>query len=638
MKSLFVRVLLFFLLTAAFLGPASAQVLLVGGDAQPFTCNHSDIQSAIDAADPDEVAEIRIANNQSYSNQSLVINDRSITLRGGYGSCVEAANQIIDLDQRTVLDGGAQGRVIDITAPPGAGREVRLENLLLREGAADQGAGMRVRGERGSVTVTLRNVRVRNSEATAFGGGVAVVMDGDPALNDVPLLVFGVSGPGTGKLDWNVRLESNRSATESGSLGGGLACRGNASAFNTAPVVIVDRGLFLGNGAGSSNNTTGGGGGIALQQCSALLALGSPGGEAGIFDNDARLQGSGGILLAGGSELMIHGDRIDGRGTPGRAAVIGENINGGLFAVDSRVLASGLVLVDNVAGTSASVALRLRSSQFELLPGTAPATDCLAAQAGRVYPACNLISGTRGTLQSTRASALSLDSSAGSPTLALLSSVVIRDNGPIGGGSSTPSVADLEGDVSLMLRHALILDNTNGSSLFRRSGSGQAKLDIAWSTIAANQIANLSNAAVIQNAGSAGNVLETDIAGSVIWQPERVLFSGDPGNSSIRCMIGNQPASELPVDTTAFYDNIDPEFANLASGDLRPGPSSPLIDYCDGQAIQGDLEGDINGVIRGISYDMPITPAPNRVPGGRFDLGAFEREQERLFQDRFQTP
>lgn len=640
MKSLSIQILLISSLAMAVSGQASGQVLYVGGDTQPFTCTHSDLQSAIDAADPNQTTVIRIANNQSYTEQSLVINDRSITLRGGYGSCVEAVTQEPDLDQRTVIDGSGLGRVLSISAPPGAGREVRLENLEIREGVADQGAGLRIQGERGSVTTTLRNVRIRNNSATGIGGGVAVLMNNSPALNDIPMLVFEVSGPGSGNLDWNVRVNDNTAASGTSGLGGGgLACRGNSSAFNTAPVIIVDRGLFEGNGAGNPD-TSAGGGGIALQQCSALLALGAPGGQAGIFNNDAQVQGSGGIILSSGSELVIHGDRIDGRGTAGQAAVIGNNINGGMYIFNSRVFASGLALVDNKPGALSSVALRIRSSLFQLLPGSAPASDCLTAPAGLAYPACNLIADNRGGPQASTTSAMSLDATGGGPATAFLSNVIIRNNGSIGGGSSVASVARIGGDTQLFLRHALVLENSNGSSLFRHAGtgSGQANLDIAWSTIAGNQISALSNAAVVQAPSDPGDAIQANIAGSVIWQPDRALFAGNIVDSSVRCMIGNQPSADLPIDSLSFYDNINPEFVDLAAGDFRPGPSSPLIDYCDGQDIQGDLESDIEGIIRGINYDLPITPAPNRVPGGRFDLGAFEAEQQRLFRDRFESP
>jgi predicted outer membrane repeat protein len=184
------------------------------------------IADAVAAAADGDTVEIACG---AWSEHGLVIT-RGVTLRGATANpaCV-------------VIDGGGQGRVLDVA---GASGPVVLENLTISgglvEGAFFDAAGGAVRVE--NAALTINDCAIRGNTAV-IGGGVAVRQ-------------------GTLKVHGTV-FEANAASDETWAAGGGIWCRESDG--------YVRESAFLGNTAFSANPD-------------------NPGDAGGLFMNGSRLQ------------------------------------------------------------------------------------------------------------------------------------------------------------------------------------------------------------------------------------------------------------------------------------------------------------------------------------------------------------
>jgi hypothetical protein len=96
--------------------------------------------------------------------ESLTLNVYT-TIYGGFLGFETSTSQRLPGAFPTVISAGHQGRVIGM---PDAAR-VTLDDLTIRDGKADRGGGIKCPT---NSTVTIRNCRVENCEATDYGGGV----------------------------------------------------------------------------------------------------------------------------------------------------------------------------------------------------------------------------------------------------------------------------------------------------------------------------------------------------------------------------------------------------------------------------------------------------------------------------------
>ena len=262
-------------LTAAATGAGAAVLEVSPSGAVPYTS----IQAAIDAAVPgvDSVSVLC-----GTYEENLVMRD-GVSVSGHWAECV-------------VVDGGGNGPVVAFV---GVGPDTVLENVTLRNGLADFGAGIYIED---SAPQVRRNKIVDNS-TTAFGSGGGLFVFGDYFSAET-----GAAGPII-----TANLIAGNLADQTG---GGIA-------LYVAAGVIMENNLVVQNHAGV------GGGGIDVQSSSAVVLSHNT-----IADNctDEALScdsGGGGIRVA------------DSAGLEARNTLIAFNEasfgGGGVDAADSTV-------------------------------------------------------------------------------------------------------------------------------------------------------------------------------------------------------------------------------------------------------------------------------------------------------------
>ena len=264
MRAVPIRLLTAFVLAAA-ASPAAALTYLVGAGAVPSQCDFNSLQAAIDAAAANPGEDfIRVASDQAYTQQALVIGQQDLTITGGYANCAAALPPDALPTGSTVLDGGggAAAPVIRIT---GSGVRV-LASLQIRNGddvqANGSGCGGGVRFT-GTGELQIRNTGISQNEAND-GGGVCFNATAAPAF-----LTLGA----------DTVINNNRAVTGSG---GGVAVGGAARLF-----ALADRTLI------SFNDAAGDGGGVFVR-FPARSDIASPGfGSLGVLYANTAGRGAG---------------------------------------------------------------------------------------------------------------------------------------------------------------------------------------------------------------------------------------------------------------------------------------------------------------------------------------------------------
>lgn len=197
--------------------------LSVGAD---NSCDFDSIQTAIDSGLSDTV---RIANNKAYF-ENIVINDRDITLTGGYADCTDANNNVTDFSQATI-DGGGSGSVL-LVSGNSQERNVDIRNLLIGHGSSGLMSTADVELNVNNVTFTNNT----NVGAFIFGG------ENNVTFTDVLVTSNGGSGvvcSGTNNLI-NFEGDSLITDNDSSSNGGGLSVSGGCRANLYAPTQVTN--------------------------------------------------------------------------------------------------------------------------------------------------------------------------------------------------------------------------------------------------------------------------------------------------------------------------------------------------------------------------------------------------------------
>jgi hypothetical protein len=227
----------------------------VGGDA---ACSFADLQQAIDAATDIDGNTVLVAQNLTYSNQHVLITDRTVNILGGLAECSSS-----DYIGQTTIHGTSGHSVIEI----GGDSNVYIANLFITGATADasQSGGGIYFGGQGSLTLANSTVSLNSA---GYGGGIDV---------------NGSSGPATLTLDGETLILNNTAQTS----GGGIRLEGNARLFALQPQTLI----------AFNHAPNGFGGGIEVVG-PARADIGSPGynGGAVIQFNDAEY--GGGIAAA----------------------------------------------------------------------------------------------------------------------------------------------------------------------------------------------------------------------------------------------------------------------------------------------------------------------------------------------------
>ncbi len=246
--------------------PAAAATFTVGADG---ACDFSDLQDALDVTQANRMTDvIYLAQNLGYHGE-FVIEDQSVTLRGGYEDC-----RLLGTPTTTKVNRRDDSRHFRITAYLRPGR-IKLERLdLIYDGSSTfrqpEGGSIHQSGE---TELYLINTSVRHGNAD-LGGGIFV--DGWARLY--------------------IR-EGSMVANNIGIEGGGVACRGLAEVE-----LGDDNTLVIGNSAYF------GGGVHADGSCYFYSSKKHP--LAGVIRNTATEDG-GGIYATGRAFVQVTGNVLE---------------------------------------------------------------------------------------------------------------------------------------------------------------------------------------------------------------------------------------------------------------------------------------------------------------------------------------
>ena len=128
-------------------------------------CDYTSINDAIDAASNGDV--IQLSDEVYYEGEEINTDGKAITLRGA----------VLEGFPQSVLDGGETHRVLHCAG--GEGADTVFENLLIKNGHADNGAGMRIAGAR----PTLNNCWFDMNGAEIHGGGLMAIASWSTLVN-----------------------------------------------------------------------------------------------------------------------------------------------------------------------------------------------------------------------------------------------------------------------------------------------------------------------------------------------------------------------------------------------------------------------------------------------------------------------
>lgn len=598
-----VSLLCFFALPA--LAAAQSAPITVGPGAG---CAHATLQAAIDAATDGQT--IRIASTSVYLGQTYVITDKSLTLRGGYPDCSTSSTP----SGRTTLDANNTASALAVlSGSTTTNRTVILENLRIRRGRNTQGGGVLMNGYPGRLRVELRNVEISNNQAIAggwlngVGGGIALLTAGPRQASGAMLLID------------NQSTLINNSAH---SVGGGLACLDDSASEG----VLIRIGSTL-----VFQNTAASGAGMAFIGCQGVrLHNGGPFvtllPSGGIVSNTASELG-GGLYLGNEAEVEMTAAASGNYGDWADAALISGNSahSGGGFYVGggSTLTLIGTRVRHNTAtsrGGGGLVQDDGRLTMRELLP-----TACLPVQTSggvTTLPPCS-------TLENNSAGeggALFVHDS----LLATVRNTYLQNNSATAVGSVLFLLGSTA-DAALTLESALVTGNSGHYPFITEADNGhRAQLIVNASTLADNPPAAF---ALVRNiAATPGSIAQTSLRNGIAHhaasQPVVSRFGNGTHVVSADCLIASPPlaSSGLQTELTRGYSAIAPGFVDAAGGNYRLQQNSPAIDYCDGE-YPPSVNHDLDGKPRNQLWTGPAPiAASGRIPGGRYDLGAFEAQ------------
>lgn len=590
------------------------------GPSADTACDFQDIQDAVDATVANDgglsTINVRVAGSAAdHRGNTYVIdatdfeNVDTFRIIGGHDSCAATSP---DPDAPTTLDADDTDRVFHLVydaADADPVRTIELRNLEITGGDADfAGGGIRIEGHSGRHRIQLNNVLVSGNNTNGVGSGGGISIETDQA-SDSPTAWLTIS---QGSIIHNNRADGG---------GGGLACF-NSSDGDNPPVLLFNTAVI-------SNQAVFNGGGLALSGCKDFSVR-----TAG-FDNGIRLNvaGSenesgdgGGIHVANGGELIL-----EASGNERSAVVFGNSADNG----------GGLALVDD--GSTAELVNTRITTNFASADGGGILVRDADLTMGRVGGVTGFPGDCRPQFDSdSRCSAVfgnTADGDGGGIAVfapefgrinrATLDQTMIHGNFSDGGLGSAAYLSLAE----LVMEGAAVYENQGSNDLFHVADSGN--LFISWSTIAGNLEPD-AGGRVFRLEGSFATF---DFDGGIVWEPGNDLVSAGASGAEARsdCAIGHRSEADSGFDATAFYSHIDPQLRDPGIGDLRLSPSSPAVDYCDGEAVAAPDFNDLFNDSRGIDVDGPVSD-PSNAPGGAFDLGVHELQSLELdiFADRFE--
>ncbi len=586
--------------------PTRAITVRVGAFNDP-ACGAFSIQGAVAQLPPGTGAHrILLSTNQTYLTAGTIEN-RSISIEGGYADC-SAAAPIPGLLTPIGPLPSATSPLLILRETTSVGLiPIRLHQLDFR-GPAPFGA-IEINGD---LDVTIENSVLRDAGDTAVTGPGGVL----------------VHSGGVVRLRGNTQIVGNRAV-----IGAGVHC------FNFSSILIESSDVLIaGNtaqelGGGilasdctvvwtpDSQSTLGGvngnralvGGGIALQR-SQLFGSASinPFGPRRVIANTADFVG-GGIYLEDKSSLSVFNLDVSSN-TAGVATTPASQGNcGGISAFRSSISLNTFRIEGNVARGNGGGICLFDSARFSVNP-TMPCTDglCRSIAFNRAGLANSAGSGGAFWLQNDN-------------ELDVFSTRINNNSAPFHAAIFAEDNGVLPRNRIHLVNSLLVRNSTTGNhGLIGLSG---ARLELDWTTIANNNVGS----SIVFDLG--GNSL--DLSTSIFSGPlnNTVLNSPSGPQLTTRCIMAHEGAS---IATQGGGVEVDqPGFADPNNDDYRLRTNSNAADYCNAVANE-EPSIDISGNPRLV--DLPLTDVL-----GPWDLGAFEVPcsscgSDAIFSSGFENP
>lgn len=608
----------------AFISAPGSSALYVGYDSGG--CSYTTIQAAINAAKQQGITKILIARSKTYQ-ENLQIHDMSISLIGGYATCLSARAPFSSPgDNQVIIDGGGVGSVIHITGA------AQRHNILLKNLRVINGKGWDVRGDPDNTygggilaygadaLVSLKNVDVRGNTART-GGGIAVY-EGDTDL----------------------LMQGSRVLSNDADNGGGIYCRGSESS-----VVVASESGVIANVAKQN------GGGVYLgYKC--FFALYSGTADSGLVGVSANIAfgNGGGIYASPLSVVSINSQKYcppslgclsDGTNPASmRANIAGfnseEGDGGAIYADEATIRISGGYFEGNSAVNGGAIYLY----EYEYDRDAYQASLRIGHSGKTCWDNrhCNWFVGnsaikTGGAIHSIHAD-IDISASVFEQNTAANGDVTFVDNYYFETDIDVPNSIRIEG--SLFHHNG---DSSSASTFYVRTN---VHFDVIHSTIVDNEVyTGAGTKAIFMSQVWNGHRPTIKVSSSIIDNPGHDIFTHI--NSSdypvdFTCLIVNEKTSLSSANQVSniaegraggdFILITDPGFVDRSNKNYHLARGSKAIDYCFTPTYAEVLYKDIDGQDRG--DDDP--DHPNNYLLSYYDIGADEAYYgELIFKNSF---
>lgn len=632
----------------------------VGPDSDT-SCQSSNLQSVINGLSNNTqgfaTVNVRLAGDGSiFEGQSFEVNMGTfqdihhLNFVGGHESCGASHDPTAS---HLVFDAQGTDRVFDVSYAVSEGaarRSVGFQLISIRGGVAPDeqgntnGGGVRVFARPGLFEMRLIDAEIMGNAAPDGDGGGIYLRGSAGEIVDDP------SNPDEGPLLF-VDDRSIIFNNFAGEDGGGIHC---SNAFTPGQIPLIRAGSAL-----IQNNTAGrNGGGVYAENCYSVFRTGSPWYSSptlsfftgGIINNTAEEHG-GGLYITGTNVVTVSGvNREDGLGgDPDHAALIWGNQavrGGGVYVLgpDATFWAWDTDFTNNVAVTAANgsggnggaiyasdqASVWLKRGDFLEDVEVVPCREVPLVLGFNEVPRCSRIRGNH-------AQGSGGGIFAWNGTSLILSDHYVTDNSSDGTNGSflharSSTAYDPATPTDVTIRNTLISENSGGTVVYAGTGS---KIELAWSTIAGNEVPGASSLLrAFSSSADFENLL--DLRQSIVWNDlgSQLATQGGSGETQIQafCVIGFQEEQDSGIDSATYYSQIYPEFVDPEAGNFNLSFNSPAINYCRGTDAP---DVDLNRLERGqVSEEETIEP-PNPDSIRIFDIGAFVVRGDQIFRDRF---
>jgi len=289
-------------------GHAGPELIRVG--AGP-ACDFATLQEAIDSV-PTNSSDmtIQIANDQSYADQALTIEDRSIDIFGGYVDC-EGTDDVT----RTVIGGMAgAGPVLRVSETLGQ-RYVFLHRMELTGGDG----GLAVEG---AVFVYLSNLRIHGNAATLGGGVYVDGGDSGLAVLDIDLSTrIGADGPNTAVDGAGVYCRNGGVRLRRATVSHNVAS-GNGGGFYLDGCTLDSIGVQPADDGNHIDYNEAAAGGAIYATNDSDIGLGFESGRTDFLGNQAATNGGAFHLTGAGTVASLRASRLEANVAGQRGGVV----------------------------------------------------------------------------------------------------------------------------------------------------------------------------------------------------------------------------------------------------------------------------------------------------------------------------